>query len=262
MIEISINSVIDLVDFVVVVDGAYIGLEDHHDHSWDGTAEIVKQLVGKKGVVIQPSARSSEPRLRDEYLRFVWRHMPESWVFIIDSDEVLCDAKEDFEWIRSKEASAYKIGHIFRNDPDPEYGFYLYNSIHERTPFHPRLYGGIAGLHYAENHWALRDAFGDRVEPKYPGVTLFHAWLDHRRTLRSPGYIRTRKYYDYVRWKYERVERPLISYMPRQLLVNADALLNRIRFHPQRYLNYVHRYTIHSIKYHRELSKRQSLSKE
>lgn len=260
VIGISINSVIDLVDFVVVVDGAYIGVEDDHDYSWDGTTEVVKQLVGKKGAVIQPGRRLSEPRARDEYLRFTQKYIPGSWIFVIDSDEVLCDAGEDFEWIRSNEALDYRIGRIFRNDPEPEYGFHLYNSIHERTPFHPRLYRGIPGLHYSENHWTLRDAFGDRVEPKYPEMRLAHAWLDHRRNLRALRNIRIRKYYDiYSRWKYERVERPLMSYLPYQLLANTEALLNRINFHPQPYLNYVHRYTLHSIKYRRELFRRQAL---
>lgn len=257
----SIESVVDLVDFVVAVDGAYIGKEDDHDHSWDGTTDIIKQVARNKSVVIQPG-RLSEPRVRNEYLRFVQQHLRGSWVFVIDSDEVLRDGREDFEWIRSNEASVYNIGNIFRNDPQPTYGFNLYNATHERTSFHPRLYRGIPGLHYSENHWALRDAFGDRVEPKYPGMKLRRAWLDHRRTLRGVRNERIRKHYDiYERWKYERVDRPLKSYLPYKIFVTIESLLYRIKFRPRYYLDYVYWYTIgSSIKYPQELRRRQQLS--
>lgn len=246
----SINSVIDLVDFVVVVDGAYVEVEDDHDCSWDGTREIVVQLVGKKGVVIQPTRRFSEPQARNQYLRFVQKCMNRSWVFVIDSDEVLCNARDDFEWLRSREGSAYNIGQIFRNDREPDrmYGFDCYTSIHQRTPFHPRFYHGIPELHYAENHWTLRDAFGDRVEPKYARVSLPHAWLDHRRTSRNLRTARIWNHYNiYSRWKYERVERPLKSYLPYKLLVNTETVLDRIRLQPQRYLKQLYWYTLGSI---------------
>jgi hypothetical protein len=239
-----------MVDFIVAVDGAYIGIGERVNYSSDGTIETVRQLVGKKGIVIQPNRQLSEPQKRNEYLRYIEEHMPGSWVFVIDADEILRDAEEDFEWLRTIGALSYQIGYILRNDrkPDMQYGFHLYTAIHQRTPFHPKLYHGIPGLHYAENHWALRDADRERVEPKYAGVRLAHTWLEHRRIARARREVKLRNYYNiYGRWKYEKVGRPLKSYLPYQLLASTETLLDRIGFKPQRYLEYVYWYTLGSF---------------
>jgi hypothetical protein len=245
-IERSLNSVIDLVDFVVTVDGAFIGLPAPEDHSYDGTIDIVKSIVGKKGIVIQPQERRTELQSKNLWLQFVERKFPDGWMFWIDPDEVLHGARDEFKWLHKKESSQYQIIHLKRDDADAYrwYGYYLYTSLADRTPFHPRLYGGIPGLHFAENHWALRDRWGDRVEPKYVNFVLRNAWLEHRRSTRSRKNLDEVNYFNtYERWKYEKTIRPLKSYIPYPLVRTAKNIFYRGQIPAETLLNFVFAHT-------------------
>jgi hypothetical protein len=249
VLEESLRSLIDLVDFVVVVDGAYPGARDPHDHSWDGTIDIVNKTAWSKCTVIQCIQRMTEPQKRNLYLGFVQANFPDAWLFHLDADEILHDAEEDFEWLRSEEGTHYQVARIFRNDSDRRewYGSDLYTSPFERTRLHPRFYHGIQGLHYVENHWMLRDAAGDRVEQKYDNTRLRKAWLEHKQAARTRQSIHLKNFYNiYERWKYEKTIRPLRSYVPFQLLKAVDKFLNRYDLHPQKYLDRIYGYTMGS----------------
>jgi len=245
-IESSLNSVIDLVDFIVTVDGAYVGLPVPDDHSFDGTVDLVNSVVGKKGVLIQPEERLTEPQSRNLCLQFVQGRFPEGWMFWIDSDEVLHDARDEFKWLHKQENSRYQIIHLRRDDASAYrwYGYHLHTSLADRTPFHPRLYGGIPGLHFAENHWTLRDRSGDRVEPKYASYTLRNAWLEHRRGTRSRKNLDAINYYNtYERWKYERTIRPLKSYIPYPLERTTKDICYRGHIPAEHFLHFVFEHT-------------------
>jgi glycosyltransferase involved in cell wall biosynthesis len=249
VIEESLASVIDLVDHVVLVDGALLGVETLFVNSSDGTIEVAKRIVGRKGVVVKVPRRLTEPQLRNMLVQIVRDRFPRSWLFSIDADEVLHDAEREFEYLRTKEADIYRIAHIRRNDVEyiRMYGFELYAGIRDRTPFHPRFYSGIPGLHYAENHWTLRDNMGERVERKYPSIHLKEAWLDHRRNRRDPRYLDNFSYYNtYERWKYEKVERPLRSYLPRRLIGSSKRILRKGGLNGEFLLNWVYAYTLGS----------------
>lgn len=241
-VERSLDSAIDLVDSVVVVDGAFIGMLGE-DHSSDCTVDVVKSIVGKKGIIIQPRERLTELQSKNLWLQQVTQRFPDGWMFWIDADEVLHDAVNDFKWLRGMGNKRYQVAHFKRVDPDPYrwYGFSLYTSLRDRTPFHPRLYGGIPGLHFAENHWFLRDKWGDRVEPKYTNITFREAWLEHLRGTRKIANLDAVNYFNtYERWKYEKNTRPLKSYIPYPLVKTTKNIFRRGKIPAERYLNFLY----------------------
>lgn len=249
LIEASLNSVVDLVDYVVVVDGAFLGYPDSNDNSQDGTIELARQIVRRKGIVITPPCRLTQPQKQNFMLRYATKQFPDAWTFMIENDEILHDADEEFDYLRSKSADKYCVAMIRRNDASYNrmYGFQSYAGIRDRTPFHPRLYSRIPGLHYAENHWTVRDQAGDRVEPKYPSISLRHAWLDHARSRRPIHYLEGLNYYEtYERWKYERVMRPLKSYVPYPVIRTAKRVLRRGGLNVETAMNWVYTYTLGS----------------
>lgn len=242
VIEQSLNSIVDLVDFVVSVDGAYLGMPVSEDFSTDGTQDIVKRIAGKKCKIILPSKRLSEVQSRNLYMEFVLREFPDAWIFTIDSDEVLRSSRNDFAWLRTREARQYGIVHIKRDDKEiyRRFGKDLHTPMLERSQYHPRIYGGIDGLHYAENHWTPRDYAGDRVEPKYANAYLKEAWLEHRHNTRDPRKLDDTGYYDiYQRWRYEKTTRPVLSYLPYQLVRTTKRVLLRGNIDPNRLLSSV-----------------------
>jgi len=96
VIEQSLNSIIDLVDFVISVDGAFLGMPVTDDYSTDGTQDIVKRIGGRKCRIIFPSKRLSEVQSRNVYTHLVLEQFPDDWLFRIDSDEVLQNAQNEF----------------------------------------------------------------------------------------------------------------------------------------------------------------------
>lgn len=244
-IEASLKSVIGLVDYVVVVDGAFLGRPDSHNHSYDGTIELARQLTGPRGIVAKMPHRLTEPQTRNMLAQIANSRFPGAWIFMLDADDILHDARREFSYLRSSAANKYCIATIRRNDVEYTrmHGFQLYAGIRDRTLFHPRFYRGIPGLHYAENNWTIRDAVGDRIESKYPLIRLKEAWLDHDRRKRSAVDLDATAYYNtYERWKYERAIRPLRSYIPyplnrslKRILrkggLNGEALANWVSFH-------------------------------
>jgi glycosyltransferase involved in cell wall biosynthesis len=175
-IEESLNSVVDLVDFLILVDGAYVDWPDRDDYSSDGTKEFVTQRIGSKGVLIEPQKRLTQSEKRNLYLKYAEDRFSDAWVLVIDGDEILRGAQEDFQWLRSPESEAFNIAKILiRNNLEAQEG----------TRLLPRLYRKIPGLHYTENHLTLRDKLGFDVNAKYPSLKLEGVWLEHKRALRN-----------------------------------------------------------------------------
>lgn len=234
VIEQSLNSIIDLVDFVISVDGAYLGMPATSDYSVDGTQDIVRRIAGKKCQIISPPHRLSEPQKRNLYARLVLDKFPNDWLFMIDSDEVLRDAQNDFKWLHSRDAERYNIVYLKRADKELHRRHVTANGL---SLFHPRLYGGIRGLHYAETHGTLRDCRGDKIEPKYPSASLKEAWLHHLHNARSSMRLQAAAYYDlHQRWRYERHLRINVgfmkvpmSYLPRSIVLMVMILMMKLR---------------------------------
>jgi len=247
VIQQSLDSIIDHVDFVVSVDGAFLGMPVSEDYSNDGTQDIVKRIAGKKCRIIRPTKRLSEVQSRNQYAEFVLREFPDAWLFRIDSDEVLRDGLNDFAWLRTKEARQYNIVHIKRDDKEVyrRFGEDVNTPMLQKSLFHPCLYGGIRGFHYAENHWALRDYNGDRVEPKYPNAYLKEAWLEHLHNTRADRKLDATGYYDiYQRWRYEKTTRPLISYLPYPVVRVTKRVLLRGNISANKLLSTAYVYTL------------------
>jgi hypothetical protein len=187
-IEASLRSVLNLVDYVVAVDGAYSDWPDKHDHSYDGTTELVKQLVGCNGIVISPLHRTTQDGKRNVYVKYVEQKFGDAWLFVVDGDEILRDAENDFRWLRSRDAEKYNVAQLpVRNEYEPE----------EQSRLLTRLYRMVPGLHYRGDHLNVRDANDNVVEENYPTATLTEAWIDHRRFLRNSDRKALRdKYYN------------------------------------------------------------------
>jgi hypothetical protein len=217
------------------------------DFSDDGTQDIVKWVVGKKCRIILPRKRLSEVQSRNLYTEFILQEFPDAMMFTIDSDEVLHSARNDFAWLRTKEARQYEIVHIKRDDKEVYRRFSkdLHTPVLERSLFQPRMFGGINWLHYAENHWTLKDYAGDRVGPKYTNAYLKEAWLEYRHNTRDHRKLDATGYYDiYQRWRYEKTTSPFISHLPYPLVRTAKRVLLRGNINANSLLSSAYVYTL------------------
>ena len=81
----SIDSVYDLVDNLVIIDGSFKG-----ERSTDGTWEYLQQLkaVSKKPVTIIPSQAKTLYDKHNEHVHVTGHHNPDIWTWQIDSDEI------------------------------------------------------------------------------------------------------------------------------------------------------------------------------
>jgi len=146
-IEKSLNSIVDFVDKVVVVDGPFLGYPSVSLQSDDGTLDILKQY--KKVQVIHVPRRMRQPEKRSLYFT-----EDVDWYFIIDGDEIAVgDVAAGFEYVKSLEDKGALVEVKLRTVPTLYMRFVKYQpGLH---------YHGVH--HYIYNHRGFRVTCRARV---------------------------------------------------------------------------------------------------
>lgn len=107
-IEISLRSVIDYVDKIIIVDGAFADFPHNCPQSSDETKNIAERICKKKLIWIDCSKENGkyiswdlEAKKRNAYLQLV---PIGAWLYIMDADTILTgDVKGTFEMLRKNE---------------------------------------------------------------------------------------------------------------------------------------------------------------
>jgi len=176
-IEQSINSIIDYVDKIVVVDGPFLGFPAVSLKSDDGTLDILEQYK-KKLIYIFVPKRMRAPEKRS--LQFI---EGADWYFQIDGDEV---AVGDVEAGLSRlKTTPHKVAEIVVYLKDGSKASYS------------RLVKYQPGLHFYENHYILKSFEGHQIRLYGQREVITEFYLKHLR--RSP--LREHKHQLYRRFK-------------------------------------------------------------
>jgi glycosyltransferase involved in cell wall biosynthesis len=192
-----LESIRDIVDSIIVVDGAYqIYLEHFREFSrwataWstDGSLEILQNFRGlpELHILKTPNDQICWPSQIDKR-NFMINQVPEGDCFlIIDADEMIMgDAQEALE-------KFYESGCVAAQMPLYTPGLQVDRVI---PKWHPRVFMKRPGMHYKGTHWHLRDKQTRIIEEKYPmfwtdlmAIVHFKAFKDQTRLIPHQNYM-------------------------------------------------------------------------
>jgi hypothetical protein len=201
-----LESLIDVVDRIVIADGAYRAYYEHYKpfqpeaRPWttDGSIEFIKSFRGLPEVTwISPPAPEPNSGLEFD----CWENQTVKrtalldavptgdWLLIIDADEMLSgDVQEGLEEIID---SGCACGNCAIYNPGTE--------MERMIPkWHPRMFRKLEGMHYKGTHWHLRDKFDRIIESKYPmkwtgrfAFTHFKSFKSQSRLIPHQNYMKT-----------------------------------------------------------------------
>ena len=162
-IEQCIESLVDKVDRIICVDGAYARFEHKKPYSTDGTIEIIQRLQSKYGPKIEligsETAWKDEITKRNEY----FKGKEGDFYIVLDADEVLEGTLDGLE-----QRDDWQI-RLFRMDGVHPYLIY-------------RIFKHREGIHYAGAHNALHigsELMNSESLPIFEGAKINH-FLDKR----------------------------------------------------------------------------------
>jgi hypothetical protein len=184
----AVNSISELVDDVIVADGAYSlyyqnflkSNPEAKPWSTDGSLEILKAIPSIKDrlkIIDTPNGKPWQNQCvkRTALLDAV----PQGdWFIILDADEMLYgDTDVGLNRIMR---SGCLAGSMPLYNPGLDIGgFWPY--------WHPRVFLKLDGMHYSRKHWNLRDAEHRVVENQYPVKWVDDMVLCHLKTFRGKG---------------------------------------------------------------------------
>jgi glycosyltransferase involved in cell wall biosynthesis len=194
----ALESIKDVVDRVVVADGAYNlyferykeFVPDAQPSSTDGSLEIVKSFKDLPDLTILTAPGGVEKTWENQAVKrtALINQVPvDDWLIIIDADEMIQgDLQEAMEQV-------YESGCIVASCP-------LYNpgtQVERVIPqWHPRVFQKLEGMKYEGTHWHLKDNVGRIIEEKYPiywtdifAFTHFKPFKDQTRLIPHNNYM-------------------------------------------------------------------------
>jgi len=187
-LPLAINSVSDLVDSIIVADGAYnLYLKKFKEtnptakpHSTDGSLQILQAIPSIKNKLKIIECPDGKPWLNQCVKRTALLDaVPQGdWFIVLDADEMLYgDPDHGFNHIMSSGCLAGSMP-LYNPGLDVS-GFWPY--------WHPRVFLKLDGMHYSRKHWNLRDGDHRVVENSYPVKWVDDCVLVHLKTFRGKG---------------------------------------------------------------------------
>lgn len=201
----SLSAINGLVDEVLIVDGCFEGFEpEANGASYDGTLKVIKKFPFKQPLRLIEAQTPWKSEM--DKLNQWWQFADEDdWLLELSADEIVLRGLMAYRCFPLK----YKLEHQYR-DLDVVFTqnlntyFYLPNDVDFGVTWYPKLIHVKPGIHFAENHYTLRDKDGGQIPApgKYtndPDIEILH--LHH---LRSPERLKMRNEYDNWRFDHER----------------------------------------------------------
>jgi len=197
----SVRSVFDFADIVLVIDGAYETFPREPNEAWwsdDGTIEIMDEQCRKVGMPLLyvRGLWKDEVSKRNKYLEIV----PDNdWVLWIDGHEqfaLLPGVAEKIKGMIARDECDWFT--VTLTDWQEHVG--LIDITFEATP---RLFRKVLGLHYKYNHYSLYDAEEKYFFHHYRKADLGEKQIRFLHMLRSRE--RTRKQRQYYQDMWEKV---------------------------------------------------------
>jgi len=187
ILPLTLSSVKDIVDSIVVADGAYqayypIYKRKHPDAepwSTDGTLEILKIIPDLPPIKLI-EAPDGEPWENQCVKRTALLDaVPEGdWFIVLDSDEMLYGDVED--GLNEIMSSGCIAGCMPIYNPGLDVSRML-------PVWHPRVFLKLEGMHYARKHWVIRDWANRVVEADYPTKWTDQFVLAHLKVFKHRG---------------------------------------------------------------------------
>ena len=193
-----LESVKDVVDQVIVADGAYElyfqrfkeYTPEAKPYSTDGSLQIVQFFAGLPPLKILHPDGGREVCWQNQVVKrtALLDAVPiGDWFIIIDADEmILGDFQESMEHI-------YESGCVVGNCPIYNPGTHVERLVQR---WHPRVFRKSEGMHYKGTHWHLRDKYERIMEEKYPihwtdsfALVHFKSFKDQTRLIPHQNYM-------------------------------------------------------------------------
>jgi hypothetical protein len=192
-----LESIRDLVDGIIVVDGAYqVYLEHFREFSpwataWstDGSLEILQNFRGLPEVRMYKTEDDTKCWANQiEKRNFLLTKVPDGDCFLgIDADEMIMgDVQEAME-------KFYESGCIACQMPLYTPGLQTDRVI---PKWHPRVFMKRPSMHYKGTHWHIRDKLDRIIEEKYPmfwtdlmAIVHFKSFKDQTRLIPHQNYM-------------------------------------------------------------------------
>ncbi len=195
----TLESIKNVVDSVLVVDGAYEAyLQSYREFvpgasAWssDGSLRILEAFSGKPEMrVFKTADEKTCWATQVEKRNFLIDQVPDGDCFVIlDADEMLMgDVQEGMERF-------YDSGCVAAQMPLYTPGLHQDRIV---PRWHPRVFQKRVGMHYKGTHWHLRDKFDRIIEEKYPlfwtdqmAIVHFNSFKDQTRLIPHQNYMAT-----------------------------------------------------------------------
>jgi hypothetical protein len=200
-----LESLIDVVDRIVILDGRWIGFEGESVVSNDGTSIEIEEFIAmckqQTEVDIEYFTASTEHH-QYEARTFLLDQVPVGdWFFMIDSDEIIIKIPQNLRVIledTKENVNGYRTGQIDETGVAPK-------------PFpHARLLRKTEGLRYTTNHRYLEDIRGpfDTIHcPALPELVIMHKGKDKASRAAMQDYKKWRNKWEasqnYRSWLYD-----------------------------------------------------------
>ncbi len=191
-----LESIREVVDSLIVVDGAYVQYLQHYKafvpnaKAWstDGSLEIIDAFKDKPEVCVFKTKDENTCWENQSVKRnFCIDQVPDDDAFlIIDADEMLMgDNQEAFE-------KFYESGCLAMQTP-----LYTPGLQQDRVipRWHPRVFIKRPGMHYKGTHWHLRDKNNRIIEEKYPLFFTDLAALVHLKSFKDQSRLIPHQHY-------------------------------------------------------------------
>lgn len=166
-----LESLIDVVDRIVILDGRWTGFEGESLTSNDGTSLEIEDFIvmcKQQAEVDIEYFMATEENHQYEARNILLDQVPEGdWFIIIDSDEDVINFSDNFrEFLETSKEIAYRC-----NQKDE-------TQTNAKPYVHPRLLKKIQGMHYGSNHRYLLDINNEIIplgnSPTFLKLCFFH----------------------------------------------------------------------------------------
>lgn len=185
----TVDSIIDVVDKIYILDGAFTNFPSDQDNSDDGTREIIESFDSDKIVYRTCDKRYTEIQKRNLLLEYANPNI-DDLIFVIDGDEyVEGNFKDGLTEAEKSESNLFNIHHLTIHVDTREF----------EKNFVPKLFKYQSGMKYEGCHAIMYDdmnrIYDMRLNASLQYPTLNQFEVIHLSFLRSRQRIINRKLY-------------------------------------------------------------------
>jgi len=185
----TLESLIGVIDKVLIMDGAYEDWPSKNDVSDEETLHVIERYKQWLNIEYDAAPRLSEVEKKNRNLS---KLEAGDIALLIDADEIAIGLiREGFE--RARDMVEYDCWTLHYIDIKPGS-----RMVYRPIPWiHPRLLRYKPGMHYEETHWIIKDLEGKRYDQTSEAKRINEFFLIHLSFLHTKLYEEQRRIYNY-----------------------------------------------------------------